>query len=396
MAGTPVPDLIFAPGPCDCGQRRVELPEPLPPIGDDFDWLVRDYDGFRLFMMEELAARFRERRRWTAADMEVVIVEALSAVLDQLSDQLDRTFAEGFLETARQPSSVRRLLAMIGYDAVQEAGYPNLDDPVHRLEGIADLERIWRSQPRLMDAARQAGPRTVRTQRRMVTMQDYADRLEEHPLVLRAHTDSAWSGSWLSLHVAVINKANLGLDQTLTPSDVGGVDALLALQEEIGKFNLRHGLDEPLWAGNPTLRAILHPYLERYRMAGQEVFLRDAVFVGIQISVAVRVEGDYFQSEIRDAVRAALGTGLGGFFEPGRLRFGEDLHASDIIETVMALDGVAAICLNRFKRVGKRWPDASGSGRIELQGLEVAVCDNDPTRPERGNLRIVIHGGRRG
>ena len=27
----------------------------MPQIEDDFDWMVRDYDSFRLFMMEELA-----------------------------------------------------------------------------------------------------------------------------------------------------------------------------------------------------------------------------------------------------------------------------------------------------------------------------------------------------
>ena len=47
--------LLDFPGGCpDCGDRQVELPAPLPPVGDDFDWRVRDYDGFRLAMLEEL------------------------------------------------------------------------------------------------------------------------------------------------------------------------------------------------------------------------------------------------------------------------------------------------------------------------------------------------------
>ena len=90
MAETPVPELNFAGNCPDCGGRSVDLPQVLPVIGDDFDWLVRDYDGFRLFMLEELAARFPERTRWTPADMEVVLVEQLAAILDQFSDQLDR------------------------------------------------------------------------------------------------------------------------------------------------------------------------------------------------------------------------------------------------------------------------------------------------------------------
>jgi hypothetical protein len=133
-------------------------------------------------------------------------------------------------------------------------------------------------------------------------------------------------------------------------------------------------------------------------MTGQEVFLHDAEPVGINISLSVQVAGNYFQSEIRRAVLEALGTGLGGFFAPGRLQFGEDLHVSDIVETVMALDGVEALCLNRFKRVGKRYADQSDApdGRIQLQGLEIAVCDNNPQEPARGLIRVVLHGGRRG
>ena len=62
----------------------------------------------------------------------------------------------------------------------------------------------------------------------------------------------------------------------------------------------------------------------------------------------------------------------------------------------MALDGVENVCLNRFKRIGDQYPDRSGTGRIELSGLEVAVCDNDPAMPKRGYYDVIIHGGRTG
>ena len=82
-----------------------------------------------------------------------------------------------------------------------------------------------------------------------------------------------------------------------------------------------------------------------------------------------------------------------GFFEPGRLQFGEDLYAGDIIQAVMALDGVKVVCLNRFKRVGMLYPNRADSGRIRLDVLEVAICDNNPLEPERGILQITLHGG---
>lgn len=398
MAATPEPKLHFPVDvDCgDCGQRRVELPDPLPKIGDDFDWLVRDYDGFRIFMLEQLAARFGERRRWTPADMEVVIIETLAVVLDQLSDSLDRIHGEAFLQTARRPDSVRRLLAMIGYDAVQEAGYPNLDDPVQRAAATAELERLWQRKPHLMEAARAAGPRAIHNQERMVTTEDYGERLEDHPLVLRAQASAGWSGSWSSLRVAVILHRNLALDAPLTDAALGGAEAAEEMRSQIDTFNLRAGLDLPAWEHEPTARTVLRPYLDARRMVGQEVFLHDADPVGIVIQISVRGAGNYFQSELKAEVARVLGSGVGGFFEPGRLSFGEDLHASDIFQAVMALDGIEAACLNRFKRVGKRYPDQSDSGLIRLDHQESAVCDNDPAHPERGSLRIVVNGGQRG
>jgi len=391
MADTPVAELTFEGNCPDCGQRRVELPPGLPRVGDDFDWRVRDYDGFRLFMLEELAARFAERTRWTPADMEVVLVELLAALLDQLSDMLDRVSGETYLETARRPDSVRRLLGLIGYDAVREARArgeidASATDPATR---NALLERFWFANPQAMELARRSGPRQIFTQRRMVTVSDYADRLADHPLVLRAAAWQQWSGSWYSVRVAVIGWNHTALDD-------GGLSCPLSVQNAVALFHRTRGLCAPQWGAGPTLRAILRPYIDAYRMAGQEVILEDAVPVGISLALSVRILPDYFQSEVRQSIAQALGSGAGGYFEPGHLRFGQDLHASDIIQTVMALEGVAHVCLNRFKRIGRHYPDQAETGHIELNGIEVAVCDNDPARPARGYYRLVLHGGRLG
>jgi hypothetical protein len=95
-------------------------------------------------------------------------------------------------------------------------------------------------------------------------------------------------------------------------------------------------------------------------------------------------------------VERALGTGPGGFFAPGRLRFGEDLWASDLYQLLMGLSGVDNVCLNRFKRLGDRFRDQAASGQIVLEGLEVAICDNDQARPGRGYFTLRLHGGRKG
>lgn len=394
MADTPVQDLEFQ-GQCpDCGTRRVELPRALPPVGDDFDWRVRDFDSFRIFLLEELAARFPERSRWTTADVEVTLIEALSAVLDQLSDAADRVASEAYLETARRPGSVRRLLQMVGFDPVDSefdapvTGTPLKDPDLERLRREQALEIYWLRHPEVMEAARRAGPLSIRRQRRMVTTDDYASRLTDHPLVLRAHSWTDWSGAWTTVHVAVVAWEEHRLDEApVFPKDV---------RDAIDEFHREHRLPLPLWNGSPTLRQVLNLYLDAYRMAGQEVLLEDAVPVGIVLALTLVVDERFFRSEVRRAVEQALGRGPGGFFEPGRLRFGEDLHASDVFEALMAVEGVVDTTLDKFKRVGAAHPDEAASGRIALRGLEVAVCDNDPARPERGYFRLNLCGGRRG
>jgi hypothetical protein len=388
VAETPEIELGFDGGCPDCGQRTIRLPYPLPEIGDDFDWTARDFDGFRHFLLEELAAAFPERSRWTVADFEVVLAEAFATVLDQLSDMLDRVSAEAFLETARQPRSVRRLLQFIGYDAVRELGF--VDDASGSAVDKFDADAL------AVEKARLQGPRSVFTQRRMVTVEDYAIRLEEHPLVLRANAWSRWSGSWTTLNVALIGWENTELDGYREGQLVTAYPE--ELKQLIKDYHRLHTLYLPDLDPSPppTLRAVLRPCLDTFRMAGQEVVLRDAVFVGLVLSLSIQVAPNYYQSEIAHAVEYALGREPGGFFEPGRLMFGEDIYVSDIVQQLMQIDGIEHVCLNRFKRVGSQYPDRVEEDFIPLNGLEIAICDNLAGQPERGYYRLKLSGGRKG
>ncbi len=396
MAKLSTPKLIFDQDGCpDCGNRVINLPSALPVVGDDFNWSVRDYDDFRIMMTEELAARFPERKRWTPGDLEVVIIEVLSAVLDQLSDMLDRVASEAFLETARQPESVFRLLGLIGYDAIEQS---SLETDGEGSTSKQDLEKelaaLWLGEPAKMEMAKRAGPRSIHTQKRLVTLSDFDALFAKHPLVYRAHAWRDWGGSWPVIRLALSLWDNNPLDNT--ESHV--VDYPLELRNRINRFHRKQGLREIDWqrTPNPSIRTVLRILMDQYRMVGQEVVLEGAVFVGIVMSVSISVRRHYFQSEVRQAVEYALGRGPEGFFRPGRLNFGEDLYASDIFETLMKLAGVENVCLNRFKRIGRHFPDQTAKGFIVLDGLEVAVCDNQPAFPERGYYHLKLHGGRRG
>jgi hypothetical protein len=286
------------------------------------------------------------------------------------------------------------LLLLAGYDALglaKRLKQPPFDVTPPPTDTRNDLERFddwWLDHPEKMNQARLDGPRAIHDQHRMVTLEDFETRLEEHPLVLRAHAWERWDGAWSAVHVAVIAWERLRLDQAGNYSD--------DVWTETEAFHAERDVFLPRRENQPSVRAVLYPYLEAYRMVGQEVVLEDAIEVGIQMSLSIQVHPDYFQSEIRRAVETALGTGPGGFFAPGRLRFGEDLMASDLYQAMMALDGVENVCLNRFKRLGDQFSDQAASGCIVLEGLEVAICDNNPAKPERGYYTLRLHGGRRG
>lgn len=402
MADSPKVELHFR-GTCpDCGVREVQLPPSLADVGDDFDWRVRDYDGFRMFMLEELAARFPERKRWTPADLEVVLIEVMATILDHLSDMADRIAAEAYLETASRPETVRQLLDFIGYDSVAKAkAKDQIEGKLAGNAALKELENYWRVHPHAMEQAKRAGPREIHTQKRMVTVADYAVRLHEHPLVVNAHAWSEWSGSWFTVRLAVIAWKNMKLDPDPDPDGTPQITYPEELKDEIVNFHESVGLTPPNLNPTPpnlppSVRMILRPYIDAFRMAGQEVILQDPVYVGIYISISVKVGPNHFRSEICHAIAQALGHGPGGFFMPGKHGFGEDLYASDVIEALMKLDGIEHVCLNRFKRIGGQYPDRAEDGFISLDGLEVAVCNNEAGEPKMGYYRLKLHGGRRG
>ncbi|GJL53836.1 MAG: hypothetical protein NPIRA02_09680 [Nitrospirales bacterium] len=401
MAELSEPTLEFQGGCPDCGERVAVLPIPIPDVANDFDWNSRDYDSFRLFMMQELAHRFPDRRRWTPADMEVVIVELLAAALDRTSHALDAVQAERYLETARRPQSVRRLLKLIGYDAAQRTDPAILQSLPPAPGGIAEndnqkLERYWRLNPAAMETARQEGPRLTGEVRRMVTLADHETLIEEHPLVARTRARLVWSGAWYTILVATLLEKNKALDDPLHigGAPINGIPSEVDkdLWNKIVEYHRIERLALPPVNEKLTARRLLRAMIEQNRMVGSEVFLETAKAAPITLALSVRVKKGYFRSELKQALNQVFTADEGGFFEPGRLGFGEDLFVSDIIEAAMAVEGVEVACLNRFKRVGA-YPDRTTTGVIEIADEEFVLCENDPTDPSNGTYRITVNAG---
>ena len=394
MAELPAPDLHFDTGCPDCGERIATLPLPLPGVKDDFDWKTRDYDSFRLFLMQELAHRFPDRRRWAPADMEVVIIELLSAAFDRASHALDAVQSERFLATARRPQSLRRLLKLIGYDAaalVSDAELAELPPTAPDISETREqqLERLWKLKPKKLELARAEGPRLIAEQKRMVTLTDHEDVIAAHPVVARAQAKLIWSGAWNSILVSVLPEGELQLDEPILAAGT-------TLWQSIEQFHHQQSLPVPDEASQPTPRELLRILIERRRMIGSEVFLETAQPAPITFTLSVRAKAGYFRSELKQALAEVFSFDEGGFFEHGRLDFGEDLFASDIIEAAMAVEGVAVACLNRFKRVGSGWPDRVSEGFIPIEDDHYALCRNLRGHPEEGYFRLIVNGGEAG
>lgn len=415
MAETPVGRLVFTPDGCpDCAQRVADLPVPPPAIPEDIDMRARDFDGLRRVMLEDLAARRPDRTRWTAADLDVTLVEAVAVALDELSDLADRVATESYVETARRPATVRWLLELIGADPVEDARVAGLlpiaegaweaapDRDRARAVAAGMLDRHWLQHPEQMAAARRDAVRHLRDQARMVTVADHAERMEDHPLVARAHAWAGWSGSWQTVHVAVIAVVDVRLDELPgAPDERLREQVSTAVAERVERFHADHGLQPPPWelpATGPrdpqdvvSLRAMLQPLADRLRMVGTEVVLHDAVEIPVTLAVSVAVDPDYHRSEVQAELEAVLGSGPGGMFAPGARGFGHDLFASDVVEVAFSVAGVDDVCLNRFKRRGDRHPDRSAVGVITLDDIEVPVLGEGDS-----GLRITLHGGKVG
>lgn len=214
-----------------------------------------------------------------------------------------------------------------------------------------------------------------RRQLRAVTLQDYATRAEEVAGVAHAKARYLCSGSWRVVRVAV--------------DPVGGG----ALQ--------------------PALRARIAAHLDALRLIGDDVELRAAEYVPLDIRVTVCAQSGYWIEDLRVELEMAfsdadLPGGGRGLFHPDAWTFGQPLYASQIIGRALAVTGV-----ERVTRLSmRRFNPGSGGGthvvevdldafpestaqRLDFGDFEIPVVANDPDLLERGRIAFDILGGRR-
>ncbi len=247
------------------------------------------------------------------------------------------------------------------------------EDPEDLIESCTNpLPSFGASEPEPIATAKLVGPRRLRRPNRAVTPEDYERVLLEgvdvgerrvRPLHARAYF--TWSGSWMTVAVAV---------------DL---------------------LDRRPLSEQEDLKAALEAALSAKKLAGSDVRVEEASYAPLSIALLVQVRPGHFARQVRKQVERVLGNreyadGCVGFFAPARFGFGQDVYLSDLYAAVMAVEGVESLRVTRFKRLGDRYPDREALGFVPIGPLEIARCDSDLEHPENGMLFIRTCGGKEG
>ena len=102
-------------GPVDCGRSAmIALPSGEPPVA--IDYLSKDFTSFCQALSNFSAARYPGWVERSEADFGVMLMEALSALADELSYLQDRVAAEATLDTATQRLSLVRHARLVDYE----------------------------------------------------------------------------------------------------------------------------------------------------------------------------------------------------------------------------------------------------------------------------------------
>jgi predicted phage baseplate assembly protein len=212
------------------------------------------------------------------------------------------------------------------------------------------------------DSVRRRAPYAFRAIKlRAVRAEDYDYAADQLPWVLDAGTTFRWTGSWLTVFTTAQAK---GTEVTPVADQVSLVELL-----------------------------------NRRRLAGYEVYAPEPRYVSIDLIVTVCALPTALRGEVEAALLVELGTGRrrdGGpaFFAPDQFIFGQPLERSEFEIAAQAAAGVDGVVRIEYRRRGLVRDYEPMPETVTVGNDEILRCDNDPSEPERGSLRIVVKGGR--
>lgn len=263
----------------------------------------------------------------------------------------------------RQPTSVLAATYRIGSGRIGNVGPETLiqvDAPFDGFDRVRNpLPAEGGADPEALETARLNAPAAFRTQERMVSDADHAEMAERHPQVQRAAATRRWTGSWYTVFLTVDRSGGRPIDA--------------------------------------EFEAVLRAFLEPYRLACNDLEIDSPTFVSLEIVLRVCVTPGADRGSVRAALTETFSSGElsgdgRGFFHPDNFTFGQPVYLSRVIATAMAVPGVDYVSVDRFRRWGQPDRGELDAAEITLARLEIARLDNDPSRPENGQITFDLRG----
>jgi hypothetical protein len=157
----------------------------------------------------------------------------------------------------------------------------------------------------------------------------------------------------------------------------------------------------------------LEAALDALRLIGDDVEIRAAAYVPLDIELVLCANPAYWIEDLRAELEAEFSDGWTadgrpGFFNPDVWTFGQSLHASQVIGRALAVQGLDRVLQLSMRRFN---PGAGGGlitvtlspddlpiaqvATLPIGPFEILVVANDPDRLERGRITFEIRGGRK-
>lgn len=211
-------------------------------------------------------------------------------------------------------------------------------------------------------------------QLRAVTLQDYIKRAEELPQVAHAAARYMWTGSWRTVRIAIDPVSTVTYDD--------------------------------------DLRILIENYLDTVRLIGEDLEIREAQYVPLDIKIKVCAHPQYWPADLDAVLQMEFSDGYTqdgrpGFFNPDLWTFGQPLYASQLIGRALSVVGVERV----LKVSIRRWHALFGPTsltitidpedvpdsiieKLEVDSFEIIQIKNDPNHLETGRIQFEIVGGR--
>ena len=274
-------------------------------------------------------------------------------------------FGDGKL--GKRPGSGDRFIASyrIGNGPAGNIGADSLQHIISGVDGIRAVRNPLAAGGGIAaesaEEVRRYAPQAFRVQQRAVTTDDWVNAAQRYPQIQKARAQFRWTGSWYTVFITV--------------DRLGGLPVL----------------------GDADFLQGLLAHLDRYRIAGYDLEIREPLFVPLDIRLLICLKPGYYAADIKAQLLERFGSvtnpdGTRGFFHPDNFTFGQALFVSRLFAVAMAIDGVRSVQVKRLQRWGKQAAGEREAGLIQPAAAEILRCDANPSLPENGTIRFDVHG----